>query len=192
MKKDTDFDALLAGHSPEDARRLQKILAQWARGDEEGFPVQLALLTRAQWRASAAIPASIERERNALVEQWGRAKVDLTSASQGVRDEFQRQIQALRLEVTVQSAAVKDAAATMRLRIAETDKLAREIREGMAEGQQAWSRAKSEFEGQRRHLEEELRLIRETTKRDTWIGFSIMVGLAILVGFGLGIYVGEP
>ena len=32
---------------------FRKMLAEWSDGDENGFPVQLALLTRAQWRAAA-------------------------------------------------------------------------------------------------------------------------------------------
>ena len=51
---DTDFDALCDGAPPAEANRLRKLLADWCNGDEQSFPVQLALLTRAQWRAAAA------------------------------------------------------------------------------------------------------------------------------------------
>ena len=49
----TYFDALCEGATPGEAKRLRKLLAEWCDGDEESFPVQLALLTRAQWRAAA-------------------------------------------------------------------------------------------------------------------------------------------
>ncbi|HEX3719416.1 MAG TPA: hypothetical protein VH595_15790 [Verrucomicrobiae bacterium] len=53
---DTDFDLLCEGMNPTEAKRLRKILAEWCSGDENSFPVQLALLTKAQWRAVAHLP----------------------------------------------------------------------------------------------------------------------------------------
>ncbi len=53
---DTDFDLLCDGANPAEAKCLRKILAEWCRGDENSFPVQLALLTKAQWRAVARLP----------------------------------------------------------------------------------------------------------------------------------------
>jgi methyl-accepting chemotaxis protein len=53
---DTDFDLLCDGANPAEAKRLRKMLAEWCSGDENSFPVQLALLTKAQWRAVARLP----------------------------------------------------------------------------------------------------------------------------------------
>jgi methyl-accepting chemotaxis protein len=53
---DTDFDLLCDGANPAEAKRLRKILAEWCSGDENSFPVQLALLTKAQWRAIGRLP----------------------------------------------------------------------------------------------------------------------------------------
>ena len=53
---DTDFDLLCDGANPAEAKRLRKMLAEWCSGDENSFPVQLALLTKAQWRAAARMP----------------------------------------------------------------------------------------------------------------------------------------
>jgi hypothetical protein len=75
MKTDSDFDALLAGLSPEETRALQKILASGRTGDENGFPVQLALLTKAQWRTAAAVPKLVESERKLLADSWERPAV---------------------------------------------------------------------------------------------------------------------
>ena len=59
--EDTDFDLLCVGLSPDEAKRMRKILAEWSDGDENGFPVQLALLTRAQWHAAALGAAGGQR-----------------------------------------------------------------------------------------------------------------------------------
>ena len=39
---ETNFDALCEGASPQEAKRLRKILSEWCQGDEDSFPVQLS------------------------------------------------------------------------------------------------------------------------------------------------------
>src|SRR2546427_9107991 len=64
---ETDFDALVESTSPQEAKRLWKVLSEWCDGDENSFPVHLALLTRAQWRAAARIPQLV-KESTKLME----------------------------------------------------------------------------------------------------------------------------
>jgi ATP-dependent exoDNAse (exonuclease V) beta subunit len=63
---DTDFDFLCEGVSADEAKRLRKILKQWCDGDENSFPVQLALLTRAQWYAAAQTPVLLKQSLELL------------------------------------------------------------------------------------------------------------------------------
>ena len=58
---DTDFDLLCQGLTTDEAKQLRKIFREWSNGDENGFPVQLALLTRAQWRAAAQMPGTLQK-----------------------------------------------------------------------------------------------------------------------------------
>ena len=64
--EDTDFDLLCVGLSPDEAKRMRKMLAEWNDGDENGFPVQLAMLTRAQWRAAALVPQAVNESRKLI------------------------------------------------------------------------------------------------------------------------------
>ena len=69
--EDTDFDLLCEGASPEEAKRLRKLLAEWFAGDESGFPLQFVLITRAQWRAAAKVPEHIRTECRSLETAFG-------------------------------------------------------------------------------------------------------------------------
>src|SRR5439155_7147836 len=64
---ETDFDALVESTSPHEVKRLWKVLSEWCDGEENSFPVHLALLTRAQWRAAARIPQLV-KESTKLME----------------------------------------------------------------------------------------------------------------------------
>ena len=66
--EDTDFDLLCKGLTPDEAKRLRKLFREWSGGDENGFLVQLALLTTAQWNAAAAVPQAVNDSRK-LIER---------------------------------------------------------------------------------------------------------------------------
>ena len=75
---DSDFELLCEGASPEEAKRLRKVLADWCAGDEKGFPAQLALLTRAQWRAAASVPRSVHDARQSLHQEFAEHHKQVT------------------------------------------------------------------------------------------------------------------
>ena len=63
---DTCFDLLCKDFSAEEAKLFRKMMAEWSDGDENGFPVQFALLTRAQWRAAALVPQAVNESRKLI------------------------------------------------------------------------------------------------------------------------------
>jgi hypothetical protein len=66
--KETDLDHLCVGATPDEIRRIYKMVNEWGSGDPNSFPVQLALLTKAQWRAAALIPNTI-KDSGKLIEK---------------------------------------------------------------------------------------------------------------------------
>ena len=77
---DTDFDLLCKGLTPDEAKQLRKIFREWCNGDENDFPVQLALLTRVQWHAAAQMPVTLQNifavtSRKLLYQLRQRAKM---------------------------------------------------------------------------------------------------------------------
>lgn len=65
MDKD-DLAELLTGASAEEVDRIHRLLHDWSVGPESSFPVQLALLTRAQWRMAASVPRLLNDSRKWL------------------------------------------------------------------------------------------------------------------------------
>jgi hypothetical protein len=80
-----DLAELLNGASAEEVDRIHRLLHEWSVGPESSFPVQFALLTRAQWRMAASVPRFLNdsrkwlelhlteyrRQTAALVKQFG-------------------------------------------------------------------------------------------------------------------------
>src|ERR1039458_8654113 len=55
-----DLAALCAGLTTDEVSRVHRLLHEWSVGPDSSFPVQLALLTKTQWRAAALIPRTIK------------------------------------------------------------------------------------------------------------------------------------
>src|SRR5437763_7315463 len=91
----TDFDALCDGATPGEAKRLRKLLAQWCDGDEESFPVQLALLTRAQWRAAAAVPRLVNKSRELMARKLAENRHQTAALIKGLVDSDDAEVNAL-------------------------------------------------------------------------------------------------
>src|ERR1035438_2714459 len=92
---DTCFDLLCKALSADEARLFRKMMAEWSDGDENGFPVQLALLTRVQWRAAALVPQAVNESRKLielhLAEYRQQTKAmldDFSSTLKAQSDEF--------------------------------------------------------------------------------------------------------
>src|SRR5262245_48733889 len=75
----SDFDLLCAGASPEETRRLCKLLNEWSAGDENGFPAQLALLTRSQWRVAATVPGAVNDARKLFERQLAEQRQQIAA-----------------------------------------------------------------------------------------------------------------
>src|SRR6266508_6866506 len=125
---DTDFDALCDGASPGEAKRLRKLLADWCNGDEESFPVQLALLTRAQWRAAAAVPRFINEARELMERRLAEHRQQIAALIKGFADTAGAKAKALEDIVVKHTEATKKAVTEMRSHLSNAEVAARRIR----------------------------------------------------------------
>lgn len=127
MDKD-DLAELLKGAPAEEVDRIHRLLHEWSVGPESSFPVQYALLTRAQWRMAASVPRLLNdarkwlelhlteyrRQTAALVEQFG----DTSSTA----------LEAFETVVGSHTEALKTAVNQSNSHLVETEKAARQIK----------------------------------------------------------------
>jgi len=77
-----DLAALCNGMAKDEVDRVHRLLHEWNIGPESSFPVQLALLTRAQMKAAANVPRSIADSRKWLEQhlvEYRRQTATLTN-----------------------------------------------------------------------------------------------------------------
>lgn len=182
----TDSDFLFDGLTPNEAKQLRRILAEWRVGDEHSFPVQLALLTRAQWKAAAQTPALLRRS----LELLDRKLADYRQETATLLKNFNAGTDAKAKEIQEIIADQKDAAnvtlADFRGHTATARKLLDEIDRKLANGTEELKRFRDQFIEERHRLEEaRVRCEQDRDWRD-WV----VLGLLLLAMAVIGIFIG--
>ena len=184
--EDTDFDLLCKGLSADEARRLRKILVEWCDGDENGFPVQMALLTLAQWRASASIPRALNDSRKWLELHLAAYRQQTAALINNLSVVGENQADELKNVVIAHTETVKHASVSIQDQLRRTTEAAKQISRQLDDGISAWNRAKSDMDTGRemfRKACKELddRLTLRELRRD-WLTLLGVISIGIMIG----------
>ncbi len=183
----TEFDVLCEGASAEETRLLSKLLAEWCDGDERSFPVHLALLTRAQWRAAASVPWSVHQSREILERTFSEHRQQIIGLVKSFEKVTEAKLQALERFQTAQARQAGESVETLRSQLAEVRAVAKLMEDDLRTGAEEWHRAHQQFETERRKLVNAMAAMNQY--RD--IQQLIFTGLLLLAACGLGLLIGH-
>ena len=191
--EDTDFDFLCNGLSAEEAKRMRKILVEWSDGDEDGFPVQLVMLTRAQWRAAALVPQAVNESRKLIelhLADYRRQTAALIGNLSAVGEEQTGELNNI---VKVHTEALNQASGSFRSQLKEIGATAMDIRRHLDDGVSAHHRVKNDLKAasERFHKtceELDARISGLQIRRD-WLALLGLIAIGIVIGFGVGVVI---
>lgn len=180
---DTDFDLLCKGLSADEAKRMRKILMEWCDGDENSFPVQLALLTRAQWRAAALLPRAISDSGKVIEKHLADCRQHTAAIVKNLSTVTEESTAKLKSIVQMHSETMNQASVAARNQLWETEDVAKQIRNQLDSALPEWRKAKNDFSTERQMLEKERKdLAKRAQLRD-----SIFVGLIFCGAIAFGV-----
>jgi len=190
---DTCFDLLCKDLSADEARLFRKMLAEWSDGDENGFPVQLALLTRAQWRAAALVPQAVNESRKLIelhLAEYRRQTAALIGNFSAVGAEQNGELNNI---VKAHTEALNHASGSFRSQLKEIGAAAMDIRRHLDDGVSALHRVKNDLKAasERFHKScEDLdgRIAGLQIRRD-WLAFLGVIAMGVLIGFVGGVFI---
>jgi hypothetical protein len=163
---ETNFDALCEGASPQEAKRLRKILSEWCQGDEDSFPVQ-------------QLAAARQQLDQAFAEQRRQAHAAF--------DEFTHEIDTrtgtLEQIVVKHTESARKIVAEMRVELTHTETAAKRIQNQLEAGVAEWHKAQTDFVTQRDRLVEKVIEIRNGYTQQEW--FCVILILAAVFTFGI-------
>lgn len=192
MNDETDFDVLCEGASPAEAKQLRKLLADWCDGDENSFPVQLALLTRAQWRTAARTAQAVNAARELLLTKLDERQRGFQTAFDEFGTVTRARMDALKRIETEDSAKRREAVAAIEAQMLKAQAVATMIASDLEQARSAWIKAKDEFDEARAKLESAEHQLQARWNVRDWIVLGLLLLMAAFIGAGLVVIFGPP
>lgn len=187
---DTDFDFLCEELPPVEAKRLRKMLVEWCAGDENSFPVQLALLTRAQWYAAAQIPVLLKQSLELLDRKLSEYRQNTATLLKGFEFAGSTKVNELKQVIDDHKQAADVILADLRANSTTAKALLGDIRDELTKGAAELERFRKEFMTERHRLEQARATYENQKDWSDWIVFLTlllaMVAIGVLIGWKWG------
>ena len=184
--EDTCFDLLCKDLSADEAKLFRKMMAEWSDGDENGFPVQCALLTRVQWRAAALMPQTVNESRKLIelhLTEYRRQTAELVKNLSAVGED---QAGELKNVIKAHTEALNQASGSFRSQLKEIGAAAQDIRRHLDDGVSAHHRVKTDLKSgserfQKTCEELDARITGLQIRRD-WLTLLGLISIGIVIG----------
>ena len=151
MEKD-DLAILLRDAPAEEVDRIHRLAHEWSVGPDSSFPVQLTLLTKAQWRIAANLPRLMNDSRK-LIELH---LAEYRRQSQTMADDFANtmdgQNKELKTAVEIHVQATRQAADRLQMQLADAEAVAKRIKSLMENAVSGVERNQGQHDGSMRAI----------------------------------------
>jgi hypothetical protein len=182
-----DLATLCAGLTTDEVDRVHRLLHEWSVGPDSNFPVQLALLTRAQWRIAANLPRLINDSRK-LIELH---LAGYRRQSQMMADDFagtvDGQDKELKKTVEIHIQATRQAAEQIQVQLGDAEAVAKQVKALMENAASEWGKIKASTTAQCERLE---RVSNDLQDRFAW-RVILRTAVWLLLALGYGICIGH-
>jgi hypothetical protein len=148
-----DLAVLTANMTKEEVDRVHRFLHEWGTGPESNFPVQWALLTRAQLQAAASIPRSIADSRKWLelhLAEYRQQTAVITSDFEGMVDKKNAELKDIVLK---HAEVVKRDALFVSNRLVDANDIAKTIQKNLQSAVAEWNQSKDALARERQRFE---------------------------------------
>jgi hypothetical protein len=181
-----DLAVLTANMTKEEVDRVHRFLHEWGTGPENSFPVQWALLTRAQLRAAASVPRGITDSRKWLEQhlaEYRRQIAALTDDFAGMVDIKHGELKDIVLK---HAETVKRDALFVSNRLVDANDVAKSIQKNLQAAAAEWNQSQDALERERQRFEKVCRKLDDAInlRGVHWyiIGTSSACVVALLIG----------
>ena len=182
-----DLAALLMDAPAEEVDRIHRLLHEWNVGPDNSFPVQLALLTKAQWRIAANLPRLMNNSRKLIelhlaeYQRQTKSMVDVFSST------AEQQTAGLKTALESHAKTTEQAVEQINVQLADAETVARRIKSLMEGATSEWRGIKATTKAQCEQLQEVSNDLQDRFGWRTIIWWTTCVLLAFGLGYCLAV-----
>jgi hypothetical protein len=177
-----DLAALLVDAPAEEVDRIHRLLHEWSVGPEDSFPVQLALLTKAQWRIAAMLPHSLNDSRKLIELHLAEYRRHTKAMLDDFSSTAEQQTTELKAVVELHAKITQQAAERIQVQLSDVEIVAKRTKSLMDSAASEWKGIKVSVTEQCKQLVE---VSNDLQDRFAWRKI-IWWAAWTLVAFGLG------
>jgi hypothetical protein len=182
-----DLAALCAGLTTDEVDRVHRLLHEWNVGPDSNFPVQLALLTRAQWRIAANLPRLMNDARKLIELHLGEYRRQGQAMADDFADTMDGQNKELKKTVEIHIQATRQAAEQIQAQLADAEAVAKRVKALMESAVSEWRSIKASTTAQCERLEQ---VSNDLQDRFAW-RVILRTAAWLLLAVGIGLYTGR-
>ena len=190
MSMDLDKDdlaALCAGMTTDHVDRVHRLLHEWSVGPDSSFPVQLALLTKAQWRIAANLPRLMNESRKMIELHLAEYQRQSQAMADDFADTVDGQNKELKKTVEIHIQATRQAAEQIQVQLADAGAVASRIKSLMESAASEWEKIKANTTAQCERLEQ---VSNDLQDRFAW-RVILQTAVWLLLALGIGLCIGQ-
>jgi hypothetical protein len=182
-----DLSALCAGLTAEEVDRVHRLLHEWNVGSDSSFPVQLALLTKAQWRIVANLPRLMNDSQKLIELHLAEYRRQSQAMADHFSDKADSQNKELKKTVEIHIRATRQAAEQIQVQLADAEAVAKRVKALMESAATEWKDIKASTTAQCERLQQ---VSDDLQDRFAWRVMLRSVGW-FLLAFCCGICIGH-
>ena len=162
MDSDKDDLAVLChGMTKSEVDRIHRFLHEWGIGPEDSFPVQFALLTRAQLRAAASVPRAIADSRKWLEQHLAEYRRQTAALTDNFADMVDIKHGELKDIVLKHAETVKRDTLFVSNRLVDANDAAKSIQENLHAAVAEWNKSEDALARERQRFEKVCRMLND-------------------------------
>ena len=184
-----DLAVLTANMTKDEVDRVHRFLHEWGTGPENNFPVQWALLTRAQLQAAASVPRAIADSRKWLEQhlaEYRRQTAALTDDFAGMVDIKHGELKDIVLK---HAETVKRDALFVSNRLVDANDVAKSLQKNLQAAAAEWNQSQNALERERERFEKVCRKLDEAVNLRGVHWYVLVTLAACVVTLLIGHYV---
>jgi hypothetical protein len=186
-----DLAALLIDAPAAEVDQIHRLLHEWSVGPDSSFPVQLSLLTKAQWRIAANLPR-LMNDASKLIElhlaeyrrQTAELVKNLSAVGEDQADEFKNVVKA-------HTEAVNQASGSFRSQLKSIGAFTQDIRKHLDDGVSSYNHIKTDLKAGgemfRKTCEDLDGRINGVQLRRDWLAWLGLIAVGMVIGITMGV-----